>query len=274
MAPCRQLLLWSVPSIAVLLGIFWFRKKREYAKSDPGGRERIKTLKEELAEVLNAEAEALRISPLGKAERSIVKSAPIDIVPNGSSSQRSSPLELTDEEVDMEIEKIIRKKSIEKEKRQFADSFKQTLVVSSCRPEPSFKIKKSDKLCTSLQSKMPSSEDHVDNVIKNNNKNSTNTNVILETVNAECSQNNSTNLENVKSEEKVEEEMTVTETQNIDVKDNEEDEQIESEDTFSPTQSRLLSERDSANHSPMDAMLASPSMCHFSDNHSEVNRSD
>ncbi|KAJ0180558.1 hypothetical protein K1T71_003962 [Dendrolimus kikuchii] len=272
MAPCRQLLMWSVPSIAVLLGIFWFRKKREYAKSDPGGRERIKTLKEELAEVLNAEAEAVSTSPLGKAECCIIKSAPIDIVPNGSCSQRSSPLELTDEEVDLEIEKIIRKKSIEKEKRQFADHFKHTLVVSSYRPEPSFKVKTSDKLCTSLQTNMPSSEKQADNVIINNHKNSTNiinANVILEKSEAECSQNSSTKLKEVGSEEK----MNPTEAQNIDVKNDlvdDHDGRNESEDRFSPTvQSRLISERDSANHSPVEAMLASPSMCHFSDNHSE-----
>lgn len=272
MAPCRQLLMWSVPSIAVLLGIFWFRKKREYAKSDPGGREKIKSLKEELAEALNAEAEAMRISPLGKAERSIIKSAPIDIIHNGTNSQRSS-LELTDEEVDLEIEKIIRKKSIEKEKKQFASSFNHTLVINSCKPEPSFKVKvNSDELSSSFQSKM-SCIDKVDNVITNNNKNSTNvTNPDLrcEKVEPEFSQNIGTKLE--MEAEKTETEINVTDDHNIDIHNDvvdEESERNESEDRFSPVQSRHISERDSANHSPVDAMLASPSISHFSDNHSE-----
>ncbi|KAJ8722688.1 hypothetical protein PYW07_003868 [Mythimna separata] len=50
------------------------------------------------------------------------------------------------------------------------------------------------------------------------------------------------------------------------------DEPSDSNDTdnrYSTAQSRHISERDSANHSPVDPMLASPSMCHFSDNHSE-----
>ncbi|XP_075969628.1 A-kinase anchor protein 1, mitochondrial-like [Anticarsia gemmatalis] len=277
MAPCRQLLMWSVPSIAVLLGIFWFRKKREYAKSDPGGRERIKSLKEELAEALNAQAEAKRTSPLGKAERSIIKSAPIDIMPNGSNSQRSSPLELTDEEVDLEIEKIIRKKSIEKEKRMSAgfDKFSSSL----CSKGQSFAVKDTkSNMCSTLPT--------VVNCYKNNNlspmkANEGGPNVVKSQeapIKAEAGfiQQNSTKLEATVSEvsttedgnEADLEDSNINNNNNINVVD-EPSNNNESNNRFSTAQSRHISERDSANHSPVDPLLASPSMCHFSDNHSE-----
>lgn len=276
MAPCRQLLMWSVPSIAVLLGIFWFRKKREYAKSDPGGREKLKSLKEELAEVLNAQAEAKRTSPLGKAERSIIKSAPIDIIPNGSNSQRSSPLELTDEEVDLEIEKIIRKKSIEKEKRMSAgyDKFCSMSLMSQEHP---FATKDSSNMCSTLPTKVNYCKSDGNlmsvmtiegsaNVINAQDfpgksqegfiqQNST----ILETAVAEDNKTDDANLEDVDVED------SNINNNNIHVVDEPSD---ENNDRFS-TQRRHISERDSANHSPVDPMLASPSMCHFSDNHSE-----
>lgn len=275
MAPCRQLLMWSVPSIAVLLGIFWFKKKREYAKSDPGGRERIKSLKEELAEALNAQAEAKRTSPLGKVERSIIKSAPIDIIPNGSNSQRSSPLELTDEEVDIEIEKIIRKKSIEKEKRMSAGFDKISSSLYS--KEVSFTVNEPpSNMCSTLPT--------VANCYKNNNVSPLkiikgNTKVIkvqdmpISNSEVECLQQESIKLESGLSVVTVNEDSNVVDAKEHSNSNNIQVDEVsdsnESNDQFSPAQSRHLSERDSANHSPVDPMLASPSMCHFSDNHSE-----
>ncbi|KAJ8725677.1 hypothetical protein PYW08_003860 [Mythimna loreyi] len=226
-------------------------KKREYAKSDPGGRERIKSLKEELAEALNAQAEAQRTSPLGKVERSVIKSAPIDIKPNGSNSQRSSPLELTDEEVDIEIEKIIRKKSIEKEKRM-STGFDKFNSMSLCSKEPSFKVKqKSPNTCSTLPNEMPGKSG--DNFV----------------------QQEFAKLEAIESGVNTTEDSTVGDTEDDNINNdnvNVVDEPSDSNDTnnrYSTAQSRRISERDSANHSPVDPMLASPSMCHFSDNHSE-----
>ncbi|XP_072944430.1 A-kinase anchor protein 1, mitochondrial-like isoform X2 [Epargyreus clarus] len=278
MAPCRQLLMWSVPSIAVLLGIFWFKKKREYAKSDPGGREKIKSLKEELAEALNAEVEIKKTSPIGKAERSVIKSAPIDIIPRGTGSQRSSPLELTDEEVDLEIEKIIRKKSIEKEKKM---SYNINSFITHCNKEPSFVNKnmqcnlfsppKSDvKVCDQNVAVCLLKADEV-NVIDNTMANET----ITDDNNKDVSQAGSMKLDTVASESIPTEESTVAETEELNVNNgvvNEPSESSQSSDSgdrYSAPQSRRISERDSANHSPVDPMLASPSMCHFSDNHSE-----
>lgn len=275
MAPCRQLLMWSVPSIAVLLGIFWFRKKREYAKSDPGGREKIKCLKEELAEALNAEAESMRSSPLGKAERSIIKSAPIDIIPNGTGSQRSSPLVLTDEEVDLEIEKIIRKKSLEKDKRM-SYSDKQNLVVSaSCTKEASFVVlDKPSSLYSSFGTELSAKNDdhHSSLKIADDEINTISMQNLHGEFEGEISKDDSTKNDTTVSEVAAEE-GTAADTEELNNNNNVEDEPSDSNDSdnrYSAAQTRRISERDSANHSPVDPMLASPSMCHFSDNHSEV----
>lgn len=273
MAPCRQLLMWSVPSIAVLLGIFWFKKKREYAKSDPGGRERIKSLKEELAEALSAEAELIRASPLGRIEKTVVKSAPIDIIPNGSGSQRSSPLEMTDEEIDLEIEKIIKKKSLEKEKKMslqaeskmedYRSQINSAIVTASEAPP-----------CLSFKTELSNNKKE-DNTGDQNSKEKDNHGHVNDTVPGDPTQQ-ADRTECVESEDIGSEEVnTVTDNQELNDNNNivNESENMEPSDSgnrFSASQNRTMSERDSANHSPVDPMLASPSTCHFSDNHSEV----
>lgn len=270
--------MWSVPSIAVLLGIFWFRKKREYAKSDPGGRERIKTLKEELAEALNAEIESMRASPIGKSEHLIIKSAPIDIIPNGSGSQRSSPLHLTDEEVDIEIEKIIKKKSIEKEKKMsFGNGVQSFVAANACIMESSFIVNETSSNLspaeTDTDSTFTKNDVDICSVLTNadtivvNSKDS-----ITDEFEADFSQQNSTKQDVAASEVDISEESTVADTEELTINNNVVDEPSDSNDSenrFSTAQTRRISERDSANHSPVDPMLASPSMCHFSDNHSE-----
>lgn len=269
MAPCRQVLMWSVPSIAVLLGIFWFRRKREFAKSDPGGREKIKSLQEELAEVLNAELEARRVSPLGKAEHFIIKSAPIDIVPNGTGSQRSSPLELTDEEVDLEIEKIIRKKSLDKEKKMSGFE-NQHLVIKTDIPETPFVVKETSNMFGSMKNEMScnKSESDVCSVTSTDDSNVT-SDEKTETMQLDSTKHDSSPFENITNDE-----ITVADTEElnndnfVEVPSN--NDESGNNNSFSTTQPRHISERDSANHSPVDPMLASPSMCHFSDNHSEV----
>ncbi|XP_013146231.1 PREDICTED: A-kinase anchor protein 1, mitochondrial isoform X1 [Papilio polytes] len=282
MAPCRQLLMWSVPSIAVLIGIFWFKKKREYAKSDPGGRERIKSLKEELAEVLNAQAELNRTSPLGKAERSIIKSAPIDIIPKGSGSQRSS-FELTDEEVDLEIEKIIRKKSLEKDKKLSVEVGKQYInnssYVSSNLNHTPVAVKESIAHTFSpLQTEMSCNKGDMTldskvsvpdvNIIEKQHSEDESVTELLH--------QDSTNFDNNKTEDiSTEDGDMVNDHDDLNINNNLNDNNInepsesnESNNTYS-SQTRRISERDSANHSPVDPLLASPSMCHFSDSHSE-----
>lgn len=288
MAPCRQLLMWSVPSIAVLLGIFWFKKKREYAKSDPGGRERLKSLKEELANALNAEAELLRSSPISKIERSIIKSAPIDIIPNGSGSQRSSPLEMTDEEIDLEIEKIIKKKSLEKEKKMSLSSDNKTddvclredcIIVKDSQHNlySSFKTEVVNNTCDNI-SIQSSNEGHsicLVNDVYNQSEKDTSQSDSLKCASA-VSENDDSSEDTTPNDEHLHiNDNNITNKDN----DNTEDKPVEESNdcnepsndanSFSPPQSKRISERDSANHSPVDPMMASPSMCHFSDSHSE-----
>ncbi|CAH0406471.1 unnamed protein product [Chilo suppressalis] len=278
MAPCRQLLMWSVPSIAVLLGIFWFRKKREYAKSDPGGREKIKSLKEELAEALSVEFEAAKCSPLCKAERSVIKSAPIDIIPNGGGSLKSSPLHLTDEEVDLEIEKIIRKKSLEKDKKMSVGNSVQSFVAANvCNLESSFIVKEnfSNQISpTDTESTFTKDDINDCSILTEADINIANSkDTVEDEIGVEVSQTNSTKFDLATSDADTNENSTAGDTEQLTINNN--DHSIEpcdsndSENRFSTAQTRRISERDSANHSPVDPMLASPSMCHFSDNHSE-----
>ncbi|XP_022114422.2 A-kinase anchor protein 1, mitochondrial [Pieris rapae] len=276
MAPCRQLLMWSVPSIAVLLGIFWFKKKREYAKSDPGGRERIKSLQQELAEALSAEAEIRRLSPLGKADRSLIKSAPIDIIPNGTGSQRSS-LELTDEEVDLEIEKIIRKKSLDKEKKMSVvrDNLMESVKV---KEDPCVKKEVQCDIYSSFRTDMTC--ESRENMCSTEMNEDCGTSIAMvndcdevSVINSQV--NNTSKLEIFPSQSNLSENITDNKSEELTATNNEteesrsREEQMDGQDTYSDSQPRRISERDSANHSPVDPMLASPSMCHFSDDHSE-----
>ncbi|XP_050345516.1 A-kinase anchor protein 1, mitochondrial isoform X1 [Nymphalis io] len=277
MAPCRQLLMWSVPSIAVLLGIFWFKKKREYAKSDPGGRERIKSLRDELAEALNAEAEIIKSSPICKIERSIIKSSPIDIIPNGSGSQRSSPLEMTDEEVDLEIEKIIKKKSLSKEKIMSLTSDKKTEDLS-LRNDCIIVKDSQSNIYASFKTEIRNNT--IDNVSQSSNDDDAN--YLTEDVSI-YSEHNTSHPGSVisvavVSENNGTEEKTTADSEDLQLNESNDNvveessncnEPSDSANRFSLPQNRRISERDSANHSPVDPMLASPSMCHFSDSHSE-----
>lgn len=266
MTPSRQMLMWSVPSIAVILGIFWLRKKRD-AKCDPGGRERMKNLREELAEAFKAEAEALKLSPVGKVDRAVIKSAPIDIVPNGSSSQRSSPLQLTDEEVDIEIEKICRKKSFEKEKKTV---YENSLEI--CNDKLDFQVTGSPTKPTNSLNDTEKSEDIAGTSCSFS---ASSQSILVENFDSEMEKKEDC-VQTDRQDSELEEVMEVTPVaDNTELNNNLINEPSDSNNDstsngFSSQQSRHMLERDSANHSPMDPMLASPSMCHFSDNHSEV----
>ncbi|KAG6442575.1 hypothetical protein O3G_MSEX002434 [Manduca sexta] len=202
----------------------------------------------------------------------MIKSAPIDIVPQGNSSQRSSPLELTDEEVDLEIEKIIRKKSIEKEKRMSTGFDKQNIIVSTSMKEPSFVVKESPtNLCSLPPTKMSFSDNkcmNVNEIKDSHNRHITESEANYNKLDGECSQQGIESLEVSSSDINTVEESSPADTEEIN-NNNGIEESSESENQFSTAQSRHISERDSANHSPVDPLLASPSMCHFSDNHSE-----
>lgn len=263
MPACRQMLMWSVPPLAFVLGFFWLRRKRDFAKSDPGGNN-LRNLQAELAEVLKAEIENSKAKciPLpSEPEKSIIKSAPIDIVPNGSLSQRTSPRNMTEQEVDIEIDKIIRQKSYEKERKS---------SMLSCNGSFDARIEKlyvSDTSTTPVLTKLP------EKAIETSSE---------ETPLEEKEAESDDNTQVVVTEDKVEEEK-LAEDENIDENVNNEgdlqnyddiglddkDVPVQCEQEEQEEHIRHSSERDSANHSPLDPILASPSMCHYSDNHSE-----
>ncbi|XP_026329502.1 A-kinase anchor protein 1, mitochondrial isoform X3 [Hyposmocoma kahamanoa] len=173
-------------------------------------------------------------------------------------------LSLRLEEVDLEIEKIIRKKSLEKDKKMSGFE-NQHLVVKTDIPETPFVVKETPNMFGSLKTEMSCSKSETD-VISVNSTDANDT----------SDEKNGTQLDSTPFENITNDEITVADTEEL---NNDNDNLVEipsnneesgnNNNCFSATQRRRISERDSANHSPVDPMLASPSMCHFSDNHSE-----
>lgn len=112
-----RLLIWSVPTVAVLLSLVWYKRKggkkvKPKEVIEPP-EEKIQT--EELVQEIKLPTTPQR-SPYSRS-LSGVESSPIDI-----KSNRSPPLVISDQELDMEIEKI--------------KSMKSTNVVSSSSTSP------------------------------------------------------------------------------------------------------------------------------------------
>lgn len=357
----RQLLVITVPSVTVLLGIYWYRRRRGFGTCDPGGSVR-KVLKQELEEAL--EAKALENSKIVTPTKLIVKSAPIDIVPNGINSQRSSPIELTDKELDLEIEKVkaqrlydmdttVKKCSKENTpplqiKRAISLPNKTATAMtttSSESPEKktaSFSVKQ-DSPISCLTEQLLNSKQHKDSSVESMQSDDTVTTLAkmeiqeepkleaesAQVVEVECltlktlvsdsceteskkSSNdkctNSTKSDKTVKSKKSRKQLNVDKRSkeekkspkdssdkqqqqcvslenslnnldlnnkndiNVDVISDQDSKQaIESNNqNTSLAEIEMPQNRDSANHSPCDTMLASPSLGHFSDNHSEV----
>ncbi|KAH0810193.1 hypothetical protein GEV33_012598 [Tenebrio molitor] len=190
MAPShsRQLLIWTIPTIAVIFSYFWYRRKRIESKSDPGD-----TLKCTTA-----------VTPPPKTETDSVESAPIDIPPKQKTA-KPSPVIISDEDLDLEIEKI-----------------------KSMRYGGSIDIRKSNSSSESAGDKQASS------------------------VNKQSS--------SIMAQKVTEERAPLVPTENV---------KMEKSPVNSDDIQRQNSERDSANHSPADVMMASPTLSSISDNQSE-----
>ncbi|XP_026479044.1 KH domain-containing protein akap-1-like [Ctenocephalides felis] len=115
MSAVRSIILLGLPGLAIVLGILWYRKRNPHL-SDPGGSK--KKLDKEVVESIaeksfesdkSKQLEVIIEENLGKTEKpELNKSLPIDI-PVGS------PVELTDDQLDIEILKIQSQKSQEKD---------------------------------------------------------------------------------------------------------------------------------------------------------------
>lgn len=248
MAPIssRQLLAWTLPTIAALLSYLWYKKKRIGVQSDPGEQtskeeiqsdsDTVTTEKELKQENITSDVES---TPSRVFSRSLsgVESTPIDIVlPPHLRASRSNPKVISDEELDLEIEKI---------KSMNSGSYFSSSKIEDNPKEhtPSPIIKEPDPPVTSPTNSLKSE----------NNKSEIIMVIKEEMVNDQVS---SLNISNDRS--------SPQKHQEHDHEDNNNGQKSELDIQ------RQSNERDSANHSPVDVMLASPSLSIISDNHSEV----
>ncbi|XP_057653881.1 A-kinase anchor protein 1, mitochondrial-like [Diorhabda carinulata] len=213
MAPyhSRQLLVWTLPTVAVLLSYLWFKKKRIGPRSDPGDKStsRKEEIQEKsLFEELN-EAEptipTASSTPNKSFSRSLsgVESSPIDIViPPELRATKTTPRVVSDEDLDLEIEKI-----------------------KSMKNGHSFSVKTDS----------PADENICSKAKKNQKK---------------------------ESGKMAQKDMAIVEEKLTTLK-------IGKNKECPKKREQKNTERDSANHSPSDVMLASPSLSSISDNHSE-----
>lgn len=234
MAPyhSRQLLVWTLPTVAVLLSYLWFKKKRIGAQSDPGDnstscKEDIKE-KSLFEEIKEAEEPVSAVSSPSKSfSRSL--SSPIDIViPPELRATKTPHRVVSDEELDREIEKI---KSM-KNGHSFPVKTESPLTDKSTKMQTPVKENKSSKTKKN-QKKETGKMAHKDMAI------------VEEKL---TSLKISKNKETPKKRQQKPSENNKKQNEEI---------------------NRQNNERDSANHSPSDVMLASPSLSSISDNQSE-----
>lgn len=260
MAPIssRQLLVWSLPTIAALLSYLWYKRKRIGARSDPGDQTSKAEIQSEnnkisVEEELKQEKVTNDIdsTPNRNFSRSLsgVESTPIDIVlPPQLRASRSTPKVISDEELDFEIEKIKSMRS--------GNLFSNSKIESSPPLQEPQQPVEEPKVQTPSPPKIqlevtPPAKNQKNKSKKQNNK------MVRKEIEIVSEQISSLNISNNRSlPEKHQQEH-------------------EHEDTSNGHKSELelqrqSNERDSANHSPADVMLASPSLSIISDNHSEV----
>ncbi|KAJ8917581.1 hypothetical protein NQ315_000064 [Exocentrus adspersus] len=263
MAPShsRQLLAWTLPTIAVLFSYLWYKKRRIGARSDTGDTENKqgignsqkieKEVEENKTEIKQSKPVSVNSSPNRSFSRSLsgVESAPIDIPPSLRST-RSNPVVISDEDLDLEIEKIKSMKN---------STLSRSKIEGNCMQPEQLKAPSPPKEKTSPKSKSPSPQ-----------KEAT-------AVEAKKGDNNriKSKQEQAKMAQKdiavVEEKLTTMKINNNNNKENPNKRQHRNsagKKEYEELQ-RQSSERDSANHSPADVMLASPSLSSISDNHSE-----
>lgn len=250
MAPnfTRQLLVLSLPTLAVLLSYFWFKKKRIGARSDPGitddtpdsARESIE--KEEKEEVPGEPS-----TPVKGFSRSLsgVETTPIDIVlPPRLRASRSSPIVISDEDLDVEIEKIksMRSGPLFGSKPETPSPPQITATTPEKTPPACVEENNNKKAPKNKKNKKKMAQKDMA--------------VVEEKLNSmKLSKNNNGKDTSFKKDKN---------------KKKNNNNNVEEEHNTERELQRQSSERDSANHSPSDAMLASPTLSSISDNHSEV----
>lgn len=119
----RHLLVWSLPTIAVLLSFLWYKRRKNSIRADSGGIDPgTSTRLSEPAPEQDAKVTSSKSTTPSKPvpySRSLsgIESTPIDI-----KTPRSVPLVISDTELDLEIEKIRSMKTSGSVKKQMAAS--------------------------------------------------------------------------------------------------------------------------------------------------------
>lgn len=263
MAPShsRQLLVWTFPTIAILLSYLWYKRKRIGVRSDPGGTSADK--EEELTSETQKIETPVQIpkassTPKRKFSRSLsgVETAPIDIIiPRELRSVKSNPVVISDEDLDLEIEKIKSMKNEIFNKSKALNSSNSSNEKSPSKdnnnkaksPTPTKKI----EISSGELEKKP---DMVEKKVQAAGK------MAQDMVRVEQKLNNLKLGMKEGSKKKGKSKGGFKAAKNSNLSSGSEHEELQ----------RQSSERDSANHSPADVMLASPSLSSISDNHSEV----
>lgn len=257
MAPShsRHLLAWTTLPIAILLGYLWFKRKRTDSTSDPQKPSELAN-QEEQDQVVFENVEKLECTSDKTLKRSLsgVESSPIDIVfPPELKSTKSSQLIISDEDLDLEIEKIKSMKTTSNPSVERLNNKKDNQpnsVVESTKTERSTNL-----MATVSPKKQPikpkkdaNKEENIENKtvkpLLNKNKKGK---MPQKDVGASLRKK----FNSLKLEANATQKFTTSGT----------DAEQETD--------KQNSERDSANHSPADVMLASPSPSCISDSHSE-----
>lgn len=296
MAPShsRQLLVWTFPTIAILLSYLWFKRKRIGVRSDPGGvnadnseeglllpRAETKGIVEETPVEIPQQQSSAKATPEKKFSRSLsgVETAPIDIIiPRELRSVKSNPIVISDEDLDLEIEKI---KSMKNE------TFKRSRALNSSNTTTTITTTtSSNNTSKDTNEKTPPKQNSETPVKK---VETTKTTPIKATEKATPNKTAERKLDMVEKKvegaDKMAQDMVRVEQKLNNLKlgmnnnqsskkkgkkgGNKGGKNVKLTNEREELQ-RQSSERDSANHSPADVMLASPSLSSISDNHSEV----
>ncbi|KAB0794664.1 hypothetical protein PPYR_11503 [Photinus pyralis] len=258
MAPShsRHLLVWTTLPIAILLSYLWFKRKRTETTSDPQKSTELVN-QEEQNQVAVENVEKVECTSVKTLKRSIsgVESSPIDIVfPPELKSTKSSQLMISDEDLDLEIEKIKSMKTTSNPSVERLNSKKDNQpnsVVESESTERSTNLMATaspKKQSTNLKKDANKTMETIEN---KNVKSPLNKNKKGKMPQKDVGATLRKKFNTLKVEANVTQKFT---TSGADA-DQETDKQS--------------SERDSANHSPADVMLASPSLSCISDSHSE-----
>lgn len=284
MAPShsRQLLVWTFPTIAILLSYLWFKRKRIGVRSDPGGTS-VDRQEDLIASELTKpviEGNSVEVpkvvsssTPEKKFSRSLsgVETAPIDIIiPRELRAVKSNPVVIPDEDLDFEIEKI---KSMKNEtfNRSRALNNSNTTTTNNNNnnnnEKSPYKENNNKTKSPAVVKKIETPKERKLDMVEKKSETTTTTaaaeKMAQDIVRVEKKLNNlklGIRESATKKKGKSKGANKAAKGANSLSSGGSEHEELQ----------RQSSERDSANHSPADVMLASPSLSSISDNHSEV----